>query len=387
MTDEMKKVADEIRSNWHQMKDAMDSKDAALQESINKVNALNARIDELETKASRPDFSTSHTTTDESNAQYKGILLKAMRGGYTSLSGDERKQLPIVSQTEAKALSLSDDSAGGWLAYSEMVNDIIKGIINFSPVREVATVRSTSNRSIRQPVRKGTFAARWISETGAKSETAGLKYGMEDIPNHELYAEVIVSEQDLEDSAFDIEAEIRKECSEQFGVAEGAAFVSGDGIGKPEGLLTNALVNYAPGLGASALTPDGLIGAYYSLPETYATNATWLMRRATVGQVRTMKDAYGQYLWAPAFGSQPNTILAQPYRECIDMPLVSGNSYSVMFGDFRRGYIVVDRVTMVVKRLVEKYAESGQIALIVRKRVGGQVLLPEAMLKIKTSVS
>ena len=180
---------------------------------------------------------------------------------------------------------------------------------------------------------------------------------------------------------------MQDEATEQFGVAEGAAFVNGTGSGQPEGLLTNKDVKAVAGGGASALTPDGLIAAYYAIPEIYAQKATWLMRRAAIGGIRTMKDTYGQYLWAPAFGSQPNTILQQPYLECIDMPAVTNNSYSVLFGDFSKGYIIVDRVAIVVKRLVEKYAESGQIALIIRKRVGGQVLLPEAFLKIKTATT
>ena len=360
MTEDIKQAKEEILNAWGEMKSLLDSKDGELQETKNHVAKLNTRIDELETKASAPirSYVANDIEAGKREAEHKGLLIKAIRSGYGELTKDEKKLLPLVSQSEAKALALSDDTAGGWLAYSELVNDIIKGVINFSPVRQIATVKKTSNRSIRQPVRKGTFAARWVADTATRTETTGYKIGMEDVPNHELYAEIIISEQDLEDSAFDIEGQLQMEASEQFGVSEGAAFVNGSGVGQPEGLLTNSSISYSPSTNASLLTADGFITMFYAIPETYANNATWLMKRATVGTVRTLKDSYGQYLWAPAFGTSPNTILGQPYMEALDMPAVATNAYPVLFGDFKRCYIVVDRVTEFRRNILLRWGRS-----------------------------
>jgi len=133
---------------------------------------------------------------------------------------------------------------------------------------------------------------------------------------------------------------------------------------------------------ASLLQADGLINCAYSLKSAYAKNAIWLMNRSTLGSVRTLKDSYGQYLWQPGIASDvPNTILDHPYVETPDMPAVAANAFPIIFGDIKRAYVIVDRVQMVMTRLTERYADFGQIGFIARKRVGGQVVLPEAILK------
>ena len=271
--------------------------------------------------------------------------------------------------------------------------DIIKAIVVMSPLRSFANVRKTSNRSVLYPVRKGVYAAKWVSETGTRSETTGLKYGMEEIPNHELYSEVLISNQDLEDSAFDMDAQLQMEATEEFAVAEGAAFINGTGIGQPEGILTNSSVttNYVAGTDAAKVVFAGLANLYYGLKSGYAANATWLMNRSTIGAIRQIVDGNQRPLWEPGFpgfsGMEPPTIFGRPYAEMPDMPNVASNAFPIAFGDIKRGYLIVDRVTMVVQRLVEKYAEQGQIAYLVRKRVGGQVVLAESIkvLKIATS--
>lgn len=392
-----KKDYEELKAIWEQMKQKMDSSESQSAETKASIEKMNNRLDELETKANRPIQAPNYTNEETKDnciipgldtSDHKKIFLKALRKGYAALEKEERKAMPKVSTQEAKALTLSDDATGGWLAYPQLMTDIIKGQLLFSPIRQYATVKTTSNRSIKQPVRKGVFSAQWVSEIGQRTETPGLKYGLEDIPNHEMYCEVLISEQDLEDSAFDLEGEINGEASEQFGIAEGTAFVKGDTNGKPEGIMTNGDIQRFPSLDANLITGDGLLDLVYGLKEYYTVNARFAMKRQTVGSVRQLKDNYGQYLWQPGLAmNAPNTVLGYPYFECPDMDGVAANNYPVLFGDFARGYIIVDRVTMVVKRLIEKYAEEGEIALMFRKRVGGQVILSEALVKMQIAAS
>lgn len=274
------------------------------------------------------------------------------------------------------------------LAPTDFVQDIIKQIILYSPIRDIVTVRQTENKSILFPTRTATFAAAWVAEQASRPETIGLKYGQEEIMNHEMYALVLITYADMEDAYFDMAQQIQMECAEQFAVTEGAAFVNGNGVGKPEGLLQNANISYDPSGSGTAIIADGLITIAYNLKSAYAKNATWLMNRNTLGQVRQLKDSYGQYLWQPGIASDiPNTILDHPYMEVPDLPNVAGNAYPILFGDFKRGYVIVDRVSMVMTRLTERYADLGQIGFIARKRVGGQVVLPEAIRKLKISTS
>ncbi len=398
---ELKDLHEEMQGVWHEMRAALEEQQAEIKaageatgETKGKLEALNTRLDQIEVKMSRPQ--TQAAGGSEQKAAERKAFIEGLRKGLVNLRHEDAelaKHLKMAGPGEAKALSMGDDTAGGFLAPSDFVADIIKAVQLVSPIRSLATVRTTSNRSVLYPVRKGTFAATWVSETGSRSETAGLKYGLEEIPAEEVYAEVLISNADIEDSAFDMDAQIQMEATEQFAVAEGTAFVSGSGVGKPEGFTTNTevLASYVPGTDASAVVYAGLADLFYGLKEAYAQNGTWVMNRQTMGKVRKIVDSNGDPIWAPPLagfaGVQPQTILGRPVVEAHDMPNVASNAFPIAFGDFKRGYLVVDRITMVVQRLVEKYAETGQVAYLVRKRVGGQVVLAEAirLLKIATS--
>ncbi len=399
---ELKDLHAEMQNVWGEMKGVIAEQDAEIRkqgdatgETKQVVERLNQRLDALEVGMQRA--AKSGAQADGQTAERKAFV-EALRFGLVGLKHADAEAAKLVKiakpgDLEGKALSLGDDTAGGFLAPPEFVADIIKQIILISPLRAYANVRKTSNRSVLYPVRKGVYAAKWVSETGTRSETTGLKYGLEEIPNHELYSEVLISNQDIEDSAFDMDAQLQMEATEEFAKAEGAAFINGTGIGQPEGILTNAsvLASYVPGTDASKVVFAGLAAQYYALKSGYAANATWLMNRKTIGAIRQIVDGQQRPLWEPGFpgfsGMEPPTIFGRPYAEMPDMPDVGSNAFPIAFGDFKRGYLIVDRVTMVVQRLVEKYAEQGQIAYLVRKRVGGQVVLAESinLMKIATS--
>lgn len=392
MTVTLQSMYEEMRNTWQNMQEVIDVQEKEVksfgevsQETKSQIDKMNDRISQLETTMARPQFGSISNQQDKPVASAaKSAYMQALWKGYSSLSPEQKQMVQIVNPGEVKVLQQVDETGGGYLAPVEFVQDIIKTIILYSPIREIATVRQTENKSILFPTRTSTFAAAWVAEQASRPETTGLKYGQEEIMSHEMYALVLITYADMEDAYFDMAQQIQMEAAEQFAVTEGAAFVSGNGVGKPEGLLTNANIpGYVTG-NSSALTGDGLINAAYSLKSAYAKNATWLMNRMTLGSVRTLKDNYGQYLWQPGIASDiPNTILDHPYMEIPDMPSVAANAYPIMFGDFKRAYVIVDRVSMVMTRLTERYADLGQIGFIARKRVGGQVVLPEAILKLQ----
>jgi HK97 family phage major capsid protein len=385
MSVELKVIQDEIKTVWSEMKGVLDSQAAEIKtlggakaETTDTITKLNARIDELEVKAKRPGQSTGSETK---STERKDAFLKWARHGDV-LSPDERKFLTPTGGV--KALTRVDDTTGGYLASPEITQEIIKGIVEFSPVRNFARVRTTSAHSIKVRKRTGTFSAAWTNERGSRTETTGLTYGMEDLPAHEMYALVDVSLQDLEDSDFDLEAELRMEFQEQFGVAEGTAFVSGSSNGKPEGVLTNADVSETVSGSAALITADGLIAIFYDLKDAYAQNAAWGLKRSTIKAIRQLKDANNQYLWAPGLaGGAPATILDRPYFEATDMPAIAANAYPVAFGDWRRGYTIADRIQIEVQR--DPFTQPGFVRFHARKRVGGQVVLAEAIRKLKIS--
>jgi len=197
-----------------------------------------------------------------------------------------------------------------------------------------------------------------------------------------------VSLQVLEDNAYNLEQALIEEFSMAFAVLEGAGFISGDGVGKPEGLLTHASIPHIPSGDATLIKADAVMQLPYELKSDYARNGHYVMNRATLGTIRRLKDATsGDYLWQPGFGGQPNLLCGYPVLECSDMPAIGAGNFPVIFGDFGRGYLIVDRIEMMVQRLTEKYAEYGQVGFLARRRVAGQVVLAEAFCKLEIAAS
>jgi len=335
---------------------------------------IKSQIEKLETVVKRPNSGFDTKQVDE----YLGAFDTYCRKGLEGLDAMERK-----------ALTVSNDSTGGYLAPPEYVRELLKTVTEISPIRSIARIRSTGARSIQVPKRTGQFAAQWVSESGTRSETTGWNVGLEEIPAHEQYALVDISEQDLEDSVFNLEAEMQSEFSEQFAKAEGSAFVSGDMVGKPEGFMTNGSVSSVNSGDANEITADGLISLVHNIKSAYSSNGTFVFNRTTLAKIRKLKDTAGQYVFQAGMslqGGVTNTILGHSYVEATDMPSEGTNTFPVAFGDFRRGYMIVDRVNLAVLRDPFTQATTGNVRYIARRRVGGQVIQAEAISKLKCSV-
>jgi len=331
-------------------------------------DANEEKLNKIETIVSRPGFDIS---AKADTSMEKKVFDKWLRQGKESLGPDE-----------LKVLTASNDNTAGYLAPPEYVQELIKGIVEISPIRSIARVRSTTNRSVQIPKRTSTFAATFVAEQGTRSETTGYQVGMEEIPTHELYALVDISEQELEDSVFNLEQEMTSEFTEQFAKAEGNAFVSGNSVGKPEGIVTNSSVGVTASGVSASLNANSLISLYHAVKPDYSRNGTFVMNRTTLAAVRKLQDGSGQYVFQAGFSLQvgvPNTILGAPYVEATDVADVGASTKPIYFGDFRRGYLIVDRVSMSVMRDPFTQATSGNVRYIARRRIGGQVILPEAI--------
>lgn len=393
-----KQLFEEMQKTWREFKEVLARQDAetkkhgevsaetkALVEKLNtKLSDVETRIGAIEAKDKRPPLEPG--VPGKGGSEAKSAFMNWAR--YGVISPEEQKFLTPwqPGPEERRALTVANPTAAGYLAPVEYVREILKGIVEYSPLREVARVRTTSARAIQVPKRTGVFAAQWVAEQGTRSETAGLTFGLEEIPTHEMYALVDVSMQQLEDSAFDLETLLNEEFSEQFGVAEGTAFITGNAVGKPEGILTNAAV-VAGALTSAAndvLGAADIIDAFYGLKDGYSRNATWVMRRATIGAVRKLVATTGDFLWQPGLQEgQPSRLLDRPVIEAKDMPVVADQALAVALGDFTRGYLIVDRVEIAVIRDPFTQAAGGNIRFHARKRVGGQVVNAEAIKLIK----
>lgn len=387
MPDELKQLADDLRSTWE--------------------SELKPRIEQMETeqKASGESHAETKAAVDKVNDRLDAIEAEAQKAALAperkeGERSQERKDLMEFTRKgklpeESKVLALRDETLGGVLAPPDFIAEVVKGIIQFSPIRDLATVRQTSRTSVKYPKRTGNFAAQWTGEVQQRTETTGRTYGLDEIPTHELYARVLVSNWDLEDPVVDLEPIIRDDMAYQFGVSEGNAGIVGDGVGKPEGILTNTDVTANPTLygGAAfsqALAGDGLIKMTFAIKEQYWPNARYVLNRFTLRDIRILKDAQGNYLWQPAAdgvhglsSGLPATLYGYPYTIAVDMPSAAANALTVAFGDFKKAYWLVDRIELQYLRDPFTQASAGAVVLHARTRVGGQVVLPEALNVLK----
>lgn len=384
----------------------------AVQETKNTVSALSNRITEVETKDKRPMQGASARIAyasglDEDEMQErKSLALDYVRKGYFRLKPEQQERLGkmaveapeglkgaydfLRAHQETKAMSIADDTLGGYFVLPEIIeNEVIKNSVLYSPVREVARVIQTQNNEIKLSFRQSTLSAGWVSETGTRSESTGQAYGVRTINTFEMYALVLFSRQLLEDAYFNLEDELQADIAEQFGVLEGTAFVSGSGVGQPKGFVQDIPSGNIKTTASSTtdFTYPEAIGALGKLKPAYrkSPNCKWLLNQDTLTYARQIVDDQHRPMWLPNgyTDDNPPTILGKPYVEATDMDSIGASKVVMAVGDFTKMYRFVDRVGVTVQRLDQLYALSGQMGLLVHKRVGGMTVLPEAVAALK----
>lgn len=372
----VQKALDDLQKSVDERLKAIEGKADASQiaEIEKKLADAQKRADALELKMQRPG---AHQTKDERGEVEKKAFATFLRHGREALGAEE-----------IKSLRVSDDTAGGYLAPAEFSREVDKDIIQFSPVRMAARVGSTASGSVIIPRRTGTPTAGWVGETETRPETEST-YGQVEIPIHEIAAYVDVSNKLLEDAAVDVASEVAFDVAEQFGKVEGLAFVSGDGVKKPLGFMSDTNISYTAGGDASLVKADGLISIFYALAPAYRQRGTWMMNGGTLAAIRKLKDTgTGTYIWQPALqAGTPETILGRPVVEAVDMPDVSGGAFPIAFGDFAAAYRIYDRVSISLLRDPYSVATSGLTRFHARRRVGGGVVRAEAIRKLKIATS
>jgi HK97 family phage major capsid protein len=371
--DELKKLTDGIAEGIRAIREKNElleknqvNQDTKQNEMKEAIEAATKKLDEMEVIQKK--IHVSLVDKEEKSPRIKAFLDWVRKGE------------PIPE--EHKVMRISDQTLGGYLSTPEISNELLKDVVEFSPMRPIVRVRPTSKESVKIRKRTGTFSAQWTGEVETKTESTGLTYGMEEIPTHELYAFVDVSNWDLEDSDFDLESELRMEFSEQFGVAEGAATISGNAVKKPEGLLTNASIASVKSGDANLLKADGIFGLYFGPKTVYAKSAKFVMNRKTMLAASILKNAVdGTYLLRRLGESPVWNILGSEVVEAKDMPDVAAGTYPILFGNFKKAYILVDRLAMAILRDPYTQATNNSVRFHARKRLGGQVVQAEAVYK------
>ena len=276
------------------------------------------------------------------------------------------------------ALKIGEDDHGGYLAPDEFERTLVEALEEQNIFRQFAHVITTSSGDRKIPVVASKGTASWIDEEAAFPESDDT-FGMLSIGAFKLATTIKVSDELLHDSVFDVASYIAKEFARRIGAAEEEAFFTGNGTGRPTGIL-NATGGAETGVTSAGanISFDDVIDLYYSLRSPYRRNAVFMMNDSTVRTLRKLKNGSGDYLWQPSVtAGTPDTILNRPVYTSSYMPTVAAGAKSILFGDMSY-YWIADREGRTFQRLNELYAPTGQVGFLSFERVDGKLILPEA---------
>lgn len=407
MSDEIKDLVEAQGKAWEEFKtandarlEALESKGYAPEDLVEKVDTINADLvqtrkdlEEAVKKANRPQPVDGKQLTDE-QIEHKAALVSYLRSGKSDGLHD----------LEAKALLTNSDPDGGYLVDDEMDAMIDRVASTISTIRSVANVRTIGAASYTKLVKTRGISGGWLEENATSSEDAGgtnMQFSRIEIKAEKCYAEPWISNEMLEDASYDLEADLQDEAGITFGEVEGAAFVTGNGVGRPRGFaaytnVANASYSWgnvgyiasgAAGAFATSAPSDKIIQLQHALKQQYRPGAVFVMADSTLSTMRQMKDSSGAYyLWQPdtrlGFGG---TFLGSPVVVDDNVAAVAANSYSVAYGNFQRGYTIVDRRGVAVIR--DNVTKKGVTKFHISRRVGGGITNFEAIKLLKMATS
>jgi HK97 family phage major capsid protein len=368
--------------------------DPLQEEKVNRINAtLDAQqrqMDALTLKSARPQLATDPAARSHDVREHKSAFDAYVRNG----------EAAGLRQLEQKAMSVGSNPDGGYLVPDEIERQIGQRLTDISPIRGISGVRVISGTVYKKPFMTAGPAVGWIGETAARPQTATVVLDELAFPAMELYAQPAATASLLEDSFVNLDAWLAAEVDQVFAEQEGTAFVTGDGVNKPKGFLNYTTVANASwswsnigyiASGAAGAFPasnpsDVLIDLIYAVRSGYRQNATFVMNRKTQSAVRKFKDSTGNYLWQPpATAGDKSSLIGFPLVDAEDMPDIAAGSLSIAFGDFKRGYLIVDRQGVRVLR--DPYSAKPYVLFYTTKRVGGGVQDFDAIKLLKFAVS
>jgi HK97 family phage major capsid protein len=355
-----------------------------------KIARLDATLDSMLVKQARPPLASERSANTVGAREHKAAFESYVRSGESA----------GLRALETKAMSVGSAPDGGYLVPDEVETQIGERLTLISPIRSIAGVREISGNVYKKPFMTAGPAVGWVGESDARSQTTSPTLAELTFPAMELYAMPAASATLLEDSAVNIDQWIAGEVEQVFAAQEGAAFVNGDGTNRPKGFLQYTTVaeaswawtkiGYVASGAAGAFDADApvdaIIDLVYALKAGYRQNGKFVMNRKTQAAVRKLKDADGQYLWSPPLQTGgPASLLTYPVVEAEEMPDIAANAFAIAFGDFRRGYLVVDRQGVRVLR--DPFSAKPYVLFYTTKRVGGGVQDFDAIKLLKFAAS
>lgn len=349
-----------------------------------RVDQLEGRIAETETKAARP---------------------RGVAGKGNGLSVEAKSLVQFFDSGEGlarKGINETTGSAGGFALPEEISRVVQDQLIDVSPIRSIARVVQVSTPDFKMLIGARGATTAWNAEATDRSTETVTPALVEVAPTFgELWAYPSITQWALEDLVFNPESWLQMNVTDAFAQAEGTAFVTGNGTNRPTGFLTGTpvatgdatraagVLQYLASGNASTLgtaPADLLVSVIYMLKAGYRANAAYVMNSTTAGVIRKLKDSEGRFLWTDSLAAgQPPLLLGYPVVIAEDMPDIAANAFPIAFGDFSRGYVIADRTGMRIIR--DEITKPGSIRYLISKRVGGAIADSNAIKLIKCAAS
>jgi HK97 family phage major capsid protein len=406
--DELKKLIEALGRTFEEFKAANDTrikaveskgyapadlveKVAAINADMTKIADLKAQLETLQTEVARAEFKGgSATAIDKAKAEHRAAFETWFRKGGEA-------QLAAVKQLQIQAgLSTLSDPDGSYLITPPEFDKAIDRVAAMmSVMRQICTVRTIGADTYKKIVNQGGATSGWVAEKATRSETDTPVLREIAINQKEVYAEPGVTQIALDDAFMDLASWLADEVSIEFAEQEGDAFINGNGVEKPHGIGNYTMIanaSYAWGkIGfvtsghASLLNnADKLMNLEFALKTIYLNGASFLMNRSTAGVIRQLKDGDGNYLWRPGLDAgAPNTLFGYPVNLDDNVAAIGAGNFPVFFGNFKRAYLILDR--MGIRVLRDPYTSKGNVLFYTTKRVGGGIVMFEAIKALKIS--
>jgi len=403
---ELEKKIDELGTVFESFKKANDARLKEIETKGAASGSANEKVDKLSAAMTALEADIEKRTTELKMAMNRtngggegpGKDAKAER---SEKNAQHAKEIALYMQKgiepsretiewARKDMSVDSDGDGGFLVSPELSAEIVLQVYESSPIRQLASVQTIGSDALEILEDLDQASSGWVGERDTRGSTGSPKLQKIAIPVHELYAEPVASQKILDDASMNLEAWLSGKVTDKFARDEATAFISGTGVLKPKGILAYASakafnsIERLTSSSNSALASDDLIDVQSILKEPYQKNATWLMNRLFVAQVRKLKDSYGQYMWQPGLsGVAPPTLLGAPVMFAADLPAAyAATTDSIIYGDIKQAYQIVDRIGVRVLR--DPFTVKGSILFYTTKRVGGGVKNFEAVKILRT---
>lgn len=385
---ELKGAFEEFKKSNDKELEAIKAEKNKLEEKTNQLNEKLGEIDQLKADLEKELKSAKRPGAPKGDIEaHKNAFLQFMRKGVDD----------GLAALEQKAIQVAADADGGFAVPEELDRTLLQILKDESPMRRVCNTITVSTSDYKKLVNLGGAASGWVGETDARPATGTPTLAQIVATMGEIYANPQATQTSLDDIFFNVEQWLTDEVAREFAEKEGAAFLSGDGTNKPKGILAatmaltgddvrafGQLQNIKSGA-AGTFTGDNLIDLIYSLKRGYRQNASFMMNGLTVAKARKLKDVDGNYLWQPGLQQgQPSTLLGHGIEENEDMPDAVADANAILFGDFRRGYTIVDRMGTRVLR--DPFTNKPYVGFYTTKRVGGMLTDSNAIKVLTLSV-